>query len=147
MQLTPNFNLEEFAVSSDFPKLAEKIEFLDRDIEKIRGICLHVLEPVRKHFGKKIIITSGKRSSVLNKRVGGHPRSAHLFNYDRGACDFVVEKIPPSEVALWIKEHCQVRKIIFYPDRGFTHISFPDLSLAFGQLFSYSARVNDYIPF
>ena len=46
-------------------------------IENLKALCLNVLEPLRKRFGR-IIITSGYRSEALNKAVFGEPSSQHL---------------------------------------------------------------------
>lgn len=88
MQLTENFNLSEFRVSSRYPDMAEKIKFTHKDVYKAFMISKTILEPVRKHVGKPIQINSGKRSKVLNLAIGGVPSSHHRFRGFDAACDW-----------------------------------------------------------
>lgn len=46
-------------------------------VDNLRQLCRHVLEPLRRRFGR-IIISSGYRSPRLNKAVGGVANSQHL---------------------------------------------------------------------
>lgn len=47
-------------------------------IESLRALCLTVLEPLRRRYGR-IIITSGYRCQRLNRVVGGQRNSQHLL--------------------------------------------------------------------
>jgi len=38
----------------------------------------HVLDPLRRHLGKPVIVTSGYRSPAVNRAVNGSKSSAHL---------------------------------------------------------------------
>lgn len=70
LRLSPHFVLSEFGVpSSPAP---------DRPlVAAVRRLCLEVLEPMRERFGV-CTVTSGLRSTVHNRAVGGAPRSRHL---------------------------------------------------------------------
>ena len=46
-------------------------------INNLTQICKTVLEPIRKRYGKPIVITSGYRSIKLNAIVGGSSTSQH----------------------------------------------------------------------
>lgn len=127
MLLTPHFCLEEFAVSREHPHLARDIAFSDIETERIRFACASILEPIRLHFDKPVVITSGKRTEALNRAVGGHPQSHHLYLDDTGACDIVVAGVSPSDIAAWIIARLRVAYLIVYR-RGFLHISFPNVS-------------------
>ena len=61
------FKLEEFD-SSDEPGSGAKMH------EEI----LHMLDAVRKEYGKPIKINSGYRTEARNKKIGGVPNSSHL---------------------------------------------------------------------
>ncbi|EAW5910815.1 serine/threonine protein kinase [Salmonella enterica] len=56
---------------------------------------LAILEDVREHFGKPVIINSANRCPTHNKRVGGASNSTHLRSI---ASDIVVKGVSPSAV-------------------------------------------------
>ena len=47
-------------------------------VENLKHLCENVLEPLRRHLGRPVIINSGYRSVRLNNAVGGAPASQHL---------------------------------------------------------------------
>ena len=76
-RLSPHFSLFEMTRSgvaiacgiSNVPSAAA--------IENLRLLCVAVLEPLRRRYGR-ILITSGYRSRELNRKVGGAKNSQHL---------------------------------------------------------------------
>lgn len=54
-----------------------------------------VLDDLRNHFDKPVIVTSGCRCETHNKTVGGATQSTHLFGI---AGDIKVKGIAPKEV-------------------------------------------------
>lgn len=56
---------------------------------------VEVLEDVREHFGKPVVINSGLRCETHNKRVGGAPKSQHLLGT---AADIRIAGVDPKEV-------------------------------------------------
>ena len=102
MRISPHFHLEEFTRSNSATEM--KINNIP-DVEQIQNItalCKTILEPVRKHFGKAVYITSGYRSKELNKAIGGSKYSQHIKGE---AADFVVKDIPVSQVFDYIIHH------------------------------------------
>ena len=55
---------------------------------------MKVLQPLREYHGRAIKITSGYRSSELNKKVGGVKDSHHLAKGQFAACDIVAPGWP-----------------------------------------------------
>ncbi len=56
---------------------------------------VETLEAVRKHFGKRLRLSSVYRSPAYNKKIGGAQKSQHMrFT----AADFTVEGVKPSDV-------------------------------------------------
>ena len=62
-----------------------------------------ILDDIRDHYGRPIIITSAVRCPTHNKRVGGVSNSWHL-NYHNKASDFYVQGIGSGE----LNRYCQV---------------------------------------
>lgn len=77
MKLTENFSFEEFIASSTAERLC--IDNMP-DEEQQKNLCFLAtqLQEVRTKFGSPIIVTSGFRSSRLNRKVGGLINSFHL---------------------------------------------------------------------
>ncbi|MBQ7870387.1 MAG: peptidase M15 [Prevotella sp.] len=75
--LTEHFSLEEMVRSG--VAIRRKIDNSPSpsDVERLRQLCVHVLEPVRRRFGVTRI-SSGYRSAALNDAVGGVATSQHL---------------------------------------------------------------------
>jgi len=47
-------------------------------IENLRRLCQSVLQPLRVHLKRPVVITSGYRSPALNRAIGGSPTSHHM---------------------------------------------------------------------
>ena len=88
---------------------------------------IEVLEDVREHFGRPVVINSGLRCKEHNARVGGAKMSQHLFGT---ASDIRVQGVEPSVVHKYLIEK--------YPDKygigkykTFTHIDVRDYKARF----------------
>jgi len=58
-------------------------EFACRHCEKVKieSRLIELLDALREHMGKPIVITSAYRCHVHNRRIGGVPNSAHVRGY------------------------------------------------------------------
>lgn len=94
MKLSKNFTKEEFEHS----ETANKNKIINRmSVQETKNaiiLCNKLLEPIREHFNKPLIISSGFRSKALNKLTGGSPTSQHLFGQ---AVDFNIHGIATRE--------------------------------------------------
>lgn len=99
MQLSEHFTTEEFNLITG--KIGDVSWQLP--ISAARCLCVEILEPIRKHFGKPIKITSGFRDAGKNARVGGEPTSWHLYRDGQAAADFDIPGVPIEEVYDWIR--------------------------------------------
>ena len=79
---------------------------------------VEVLEDVREHFGKPVVISSGLRCAFHNSRVGGAAKSQHLLGT---AADIRIAGVDPKDVYNYLNQN--------YSDRygvgryaTFTHI-------------------------
>lgn len=98
-------------------------------MSNIAQLCMHVLIPIREHYGKPIEITSGYRGEELNEFIGGVDDSQHCTGQ---AADFVVQGVDNAEVCEFIKKKYGIwydqlilenyeRKVM---NAGWIHISF-----------------------
>ena len=106
-QISEHFKVREFA-QKDFR--------YDRVI--VESELINVLEEIRAHFNKPVIITSGYRTPEYNKKIGGAKNSQHTKGK---AADIKVSGIPAKEVQKYLKNK--------YPNKygigsylNFTHI-------------------------
>lgn len=83
-KLSTNFKVEEFACSdgSDPIFIAPKL--------------VTILQKIRNHFGKPVIINSAYRTVGKNNAVGGVARSQHLYGT---AADIHIVGVSPKEIA------------------------------------------------
>lgn len=102
MKLSPHFDLVEFTRSDTAQSRHIDNTPNHTQIENLRFLCVHVLEPLREKFGP-IIIGSGFRSEKLNAAVGGVANSQHKTGE---ACDI---HLPSNEVG---KEYFEFLKAL-----------------------------------
>lgn len=85
-QLSKNFRVKEFACKDGSdpifisPKLVE------------------VLQKIRDHFGKAVVINSAYRNAQYNKKVDGAAYSQHLYGT---AADIKITGVKPADVAAY----------------------------------------------
>jgi zinc D-Ala-D-Ala carboxypeptidase len=104
MKLSEHFELREFTRNSH--GLAN--EPPEDVIPILREFCEQVLDPLRVHLARPVVITSGYRSSELNRRVGGTPDSYHRATPIRCAADVQVPGISLGEVFRWLCEESRL---------------------------------------
>lgn len=100
MQLSAHFTLAEL-VRSPTASARNIANLPDRPgIEKLKLLCLNVLEPVRAHFGRPVRINSGYRSLVVNAVIGGSANSQHC---KCEAVDFEIPGVANGDIARFIE--------------------------------------------
>ena len=70
MKLSMNFSLAEFTKSQTAERKGIENTPGDVEIERMELLCHEVLEPIRHHFKKPIMINSGYRSIALCEAIG-----------------------------------------------------------------------------
>lgn len=110
MNLTNNFTLNELIYSTTAEK--NKIDNTPSQsvIKNLKALCENVLQPLRNNLGCPIVITSGFRCAVLNKRVGGASNSQHLYGQ---AADLVVPQKNLKDVFNYIKSHLPYDQLLY----------------------------------
>jgi len=129
MNLSANFSLKELTKSDTATRLGIDNTPDDETIDNLKMLCEKVLQPVRDHFGKSVIINSGYRSPELNSSpaVGGSKTSDHCKGM---AADIEIAGIPNAELAKWIMDNLEYSQLIleFYTrgisDSGWVHVSY-----------------------
>lgn len=86
MKLTQHFTLEELTASATATAKGIKNVPDTQAIVNLTALCVCVLEPLRKWWGKEVKIGSGYRSQKLNAAVGGVRNSQHLTGQAADLC-------------------------------------------------------------
>ena len=78
MNLSKHFTLDEMLKSPTAQRLGIENTPNAEQLENLRDLVEYILEPLRVHYGRPIIVTSGFRCQKLNKAVGGSSTSQHV---------------------------------------------------------------------
>jgi hypothetical protein len=128
MKLTTNFSLHEFTKSQTATRHGIDNTPSMTNIINLKSLCEGVLQPVRNHFMKPMIISSGFRCKELNTKIGGSKTSQHVLGQ---AADIEVLGVSNLELSDWIHTNLEYDQLIleFYnekegPHSGWVHVSF-----------------------
>lgn len=86
-KLSANFKVKEFACLDGTDTI-----FVSDELVKI-------LQKVRTHFGKAVIINSAYRTEAHNKKVGGSANSQHKYGM---AADIRINGVSPKTIATYL---------------------------------------------
>jgi hypothetical protein len=127
MQLSTNLSLAEVTRSETAKRRGISNMPTPEHIENFKKLAVNIFQPIREHFGKPIIISSGYRSAELNKAIGGSLSSQHCsgeaIDIDMDGTD-----ITNAQVFNYIKENLNFDQMIWEfgtdanPD--WVHVSF-----------------------
>lgn len=73
---SPNFTWAELTRSQTATRHGWKNEPNTKQRAALVALCTHILEPLRARVGP-ILVTSGFRSDIVNRQIGGSPTSQH----------------------------------------------------------------------
>jgi hypothetical protein len=77
MQLSEHLSLAEVTKSDTAKRRGISNMPTEAHLANFKLLAENIFEPIRKHFGKPIFISSGYRSAELNKAIGGAASSQH----------------------------------------------------------------------
>ena len=134
--LSAHFRLHEF-LSHDDPEQPSGTA-----VRYLEQLCEKVLEPLRAHLNRAIIITSGFRSPAHNAKIGGAENSLHTTGM---AADIAVGSIPEQiKVAAFLSKIPQVGGIGLYEAKGIIHV---DIRPHVGKPAMWLEKANGkYVP-
>jgi hypothetical protein len=127
MQLSTNLSLAEVTRSETAKRRGISNMPTAEHIENFKKLAANIFQPIREHFGKPIIISSGYRSAELNKAIGGSLSSQHCsgeaIDIDMDGTD-----ITNAQIFHYIKDNLNFDQIIweFGTDKNpdWVHVSF-----------------------
>lgn len=88
VRLSKNFTVKEFACSDG------------TDTVFISLALVNLLQKIRDHFGKAVIINSAYRTEAHNKAIGGATYSQHKYGL---AADIHINGVTPKEIASYVE--------------------------------------------
>ena len=119
MRLTEHFSIEEFEHSATAIKLGIDNRVPPELIANINNLCQEVLEPLRRHAGTPISISSGYRCPRLNAAVGGATNSQHLSGQPADLC---IHSIAIArEWMRWIMDNTTFDQLILEHNKSGSH--------------------------
>ena len=77
MKLSEHLDLAEVTRSETAKRKGISNEPIPEHLENFKKLAQNIFEPIRKHFGVPIHISSGYRSKALNTAIGGSLTSQH----------------------------------------------------------------------
>jgi hypothetical protein len=77
MKISEHLELSELIRSESAKRLGISNMPTKEHIENLKLLAVNIFEPIRDHFKVPIRISSGYRSEILNKAVGGSKTSQH----------------------------------------------------------------------
>ena len=127
MKLSGHFSLAELTKSQTATRKGIDNKPTLEHIENLTELCVQILEPTRRNFGKPMVITSGYRSEKLCEAIGSKSTSQHAKGE---AADFEMFGVDNKELAKYIKNNLVFDQLIleFYnpddPSSGWVHCSY-----------------------
>lgn len=115
--ITPHITIGEFALNQEARRFNHQFQ-----VDTAAKLAAF-LERVRSAFGDKpVIITSGYRSAVINRSVGGASGSEHLYNAPSvGAVDFYIQGADINAVQAWCDKEWPY-SLGYGAPKGFVHL-------------------------
>ena len=130
MKLTANITLDELTKSQIAERKGINNNPNPQQIENLKNLAINILQPVRSHFDKPLIISSGFRCAELCLEIGSSINSQYVADDEAAAADFEIPGVDNRELARWIRNNLEVDQGIleFYrdgePTSGWIHCSY-----------------------
>ena len=110
MKLSKNFSLEEMCRSNTASVRGLPNVPNAEQVKNLQQLCENVLQPLRNHLGKPVVINSGFRSQAVNMAVGGAKNSQHMKGE---AADIKCKDYPyAKKIYAWIMDNLEFDQVI-----------------------------------
>ena len=130
MKLTANITLDELTKSQIAERKGINNNPNPAQIENLKALAVNILQPVRSHFDRPLIISSGFRCAQLCVEIGSKITSQHVADDNCAAADFEIPGVDNRALATWIRSELEFDQLIleFYrdnePTSGWIHCSY-----------------------
>ena len=130
MKLTANITLDELTKSQIAERKGINNNPNPKQIDNLKALATNILQPVRSHYDKPLIISSGFRCAQLCVEIGSKITSQHVADDNAAAADFEIPCVDNRELATWIRSELEFDQLIleFYrdnePTSGWIHCSY-----------------------
>ena len=126
MKLSPHFSLDEMIKSQTALRKGLDNNPDADQLEAMVTLCEHVLEPIRKHWNRPVIVSSAFRAPEVNKAIGSKNTSQHTKGQ---AADIEIPGVDNLDLYHWIGQSVEFDQLIleFYsgePASGWVHVSY-----------------------
>lgn len=136
---TKNFTYEELIYSPTANRLKLDNTPTEQQKANLKKLAIEILQPIRDAWGSSIVVTSGFRSTKVNKVIGGVSTSQHCSG---SAADLKVGGISQNKklfelITTLIKNgKIQVGQLINEYNYSWIHVSLPRKGKKNNQIFS-----------
>jgi len=125
MKLSPHFSLDEMIKSQTALRKGLDNNPDTDQLAALVDLCEHVLEPIRKYWGRPVIVSSGFRALAVNKAIGSKDTSQHAKGE---AADIEIPGIDNLDLYHWTGQNVEFDQLIleYYsgePASGWVHVS------------------------
>lgn len=125
MKLSEHLDLSEVTRSDMAKRKGVNNMPTPEHIENFKKLAENIFEPIRKHFGVPIMISSGYRSKELNTAIGGASSSQHLLGQAIDIdMDGTKNGVTNKMVFDYIKANLNFDQLINEFDYSWVHVSY-----------------------
>lgn len=113
MKLSENLSLYEVTKSTTAKRLGIDNTPDDWTTENLRQVAINIFQPLRDAFGCPVFVSSGYRSSDLNRAIGGSSRSQHVEGRALDLDADVFGGCTNAQIFNWLKENVEFDQLIW----------------------------------
>jgi hypothetical protein len=154
MKISEHLDLSEVTRSETAKRRGISNEPTPEHLENFKKLAINVFEPIRKHFGFPIHISSGYRSKALNTAIGGSLTSQHCkgeaIDIDMdGSANGITNKMVFDYIKANIKFDQMIWEFGSDTNPDWVHVSYSSSGKQRGQILKAikSNGATKYVPF